>query len=94
MIGCSLTIGLSDIDIQVADQISKPDLNVVTWVPVLFSLATPIFFVVGTLFTKYLTSPKIGFEPFTLSFGYTGLTNLLTLLVGIIWFWSADNPVN
>ena len=64
------------------------------WVPVLFSLITPIFFVVGTLFVKYLTSPSVGFDPFTLTFGYTGITNSLTLLVGILWFWSAENPVN
>jgi len=41
----------------------------------------------GSLFLKYLTTPEIGFDSYTLTFGYTGFTNFITLMVGIAFYW-------
>ena len=54
-----------------------------TWVPVCWAMLTPFFFMMASLFMKHLTDPKIGFESYTVSFGTTGLTASVMMIIGI-----------
>jgi hypothetical protein len=43
---------------------------------------------------KHLTSPKIGFDSFTVSFGTTSACSLIIQLIGILWYWQHVEQFN
>ena len=43
---------------------------------------------IRSMFIKYLTQPSVGFEPYALSYGAMGFSGLISLLIGIFYYWS------
>ena len=63
------------------------DPKVPKWIAVIVALITPIFFIISSLFIKHLTSPRVGFDAMTISFGSSSFTCILILILGYFWFW-------
>ena len=57
------------------------------WIPVLFGIATPMFFTTNGLLTKHLTSERIGFNASTISFTSYFIVNVIVMIVAIP-YWS------
>jgi len=92
MILSSLIISLSDMIIPPTCAVNESQIiECLTpmWVPVTFSMATPFFFMIASLFMKHLTDKKVGFDSYTVSFGTTGLTSFVMMNIGVFWYWQS-----
>lgn len=82
-----------EVEVEVTDRV-KYDPNFPKWVPVMFGVLTPVFFVTSGLFIKHLTSKRVGFDAMNISFSTTLSGSSVILIVGILWYWRVDAVFN
>mmetsp|Transcript_9676 Transcript_9676/g.16272 ORF Transcript_9676/g.16272 Transcript_9676/m.16272 type:complete len:184 (+) Transcript_9676:527-1078(+) len=62
------------------------------WIPVVFSVMTPMFFIMQGLFTKHATNPKIGFHAQTLSITTSLVGATILVVAAASWYWHVSTP--
>ena len=93
ILGSSVCIALKPVEIA---SNAGPIKDFPKWPAILFSFITPIFFLAAGLFNKHLTGPTKGFDATTLAVGTSCTVSILTLILGVSWYWvkvEAFNPV-
>lgn len=87
MLLSSLIIGLSDILMPSPQEAEAVVSQIPVYIPVLYGLCVPVCFMCTSMLMKHLTSAKVGFDSFTVSFGTTSACSLIMQLIGILWYW-------
>ena len=84
---CGLFIGMQGM-VNDAHALKDPSLKTKfpIWIAILFGVLTPISYCAIAMVSKYLTSPKVGFDEVTISFSTYFITNFI-ILIGGIPYW-------
>ena len=80
---CSVAISFKDMFNDTATKISVKPAIYPTWVPVIFGLIAPISFTVWTMYSKHMTSERIGFNSIRMAFSSQLIVNLIIMIFAI-----------
>jgi drug/metabolite transporter (DMT)-like permease len=93
IIACSLFIGAQGIiDVENQKKAHVVASRVPTWLPIMMGFLSPVSFAMFGINTKYLTQPKVGFDPIIMSFASYVVSNIIILIIAVI-YWNLDGSI-